>query len=310
MDFGAALIGLVISMFTKVIIMAWAFKMILKSYKSLHQSPTKRPWLLVPASLREQFRPLYWSLIFFFISELVCGIEVYIVMQTSELYRAFHAFSSAIGMGLFALGIYQLIDDRILQYGTNRCVINRVCQGCTVIKGKKCEFQASILIAATFLLLASIPPQFAETSWMQAEPQRWLLPFPTLNSWYDTVLVPWLMNNVPGYKPIGAAFFLPTSTQIIDMKILPAIAGVMALVGGIIYWKGSLKNGIKLIVLSTGPLAYSYYELILNRVTGDLFLGALGHEIGEFLFLVLIAEILTRFFPIEAPIEAMVSDKD
>jgi hypothetical protein len=54
-----------------------------------------------------------------------------------------------------------------------------------------------------------------------------------------------------------------------------------------------------LLAFSAGLLCYSYFELVLYRGTGDVFIGSLGHELGELWFVLITAEFLRRTFPPE-----------
>jgi len=299
MDLGAACLALLVSIGMKIPIMLIAGNLIYRMYRSSHNAPPTKLWLIIPKEHRKEFKWLYFSLIAFFISEFFCGIETWILMRSDASMRAIHAVSSCAGMGLFAVGTYLLFDKYIIFYGEKRCALNRICRGCTLLEGGTCKFSASVFLFATFILLAIFPPMFVSTDIITANPTKFILPFDSLNNWYEYTLLPIVKSMDPNYKPIGVAFFLPKSTQILENKILPALVGIIEVIGMCLYASKKISrklNGFNVILFGAGMLCYSYFEIILNRVLGDLFLGAIGHEIGEFAFLLLLSEFLTVTF--------------
>ncbi|MFC1705896.1 hypothetical protein ACFL59_03625 [Planctomycetota bacterium] len=300
MDLGAQIIAIVVSIGFKVPIMTFAAVLLLRMYRAAHPVPPKKLWLLVPEESRLQFRLLHWSLVAFFFSEIFCGIETWILLQSNPVQRALHGVSSALGMGLLGAGMCLLVDQKLIHYGKARCALNQICQGCTIRDGGNCKLSPAALLAATFLLFAAIPPLFASTEIMLADPTSFITPFDSLNHWYDETLIPLVMSLQPDYKPIGVAFYLPRSTQIIDYRIIPGVAAVVTCLGiALLYAQApdTKRRGLCTVAFAAGLLCYTYFELTLHRGTGDLFIGALGHEAGELFFLVLLAEILTRTFP-------------
>ncbi|HAZ13458.1 MAG: hypothetical protein A2X86_13090 [Bdellovibrionales bacterium GWA2_49_15] len=299
MDLGAVLLALTVSIGLKIPIMLITAALIYRMFRSTQTSPPKKLWAVIPKEHRQEFKWLYLSLICFFISETFCGVETWILMRSDATMRAIHALSSSTGMGLFAVGLYLLFNKKVIFYAEKKCVLNKMCKGCTLLAGETCKFNSTVLIFGTFIFLAIFPPFFVSTDLLTADPTKFILPFTGLNSWYDLTLVPYLKTLDPSYKTIGVAFFLPTSTQILENKILPGIVGVIVVTGMMLFSSKKLKlklMGLNTILFGAGMLCYTYFEIILNRLVGDLFLGAIGHEIGEFVFLFLLTEFLTVTF--------------
>ena len=303
MDLGAALLALVITMGLKLPVMIVTGWLMYKMYKATNQKSPKKLWILVPEEERAEYKILFYSLTFFALSEIFCGIETYILMQSHYLGRFLHSITSGVGMGLFAVGIYKLVDKKAFNFTGDRCFFKQgVCKGCPLTAGKSCRFTPTILYVATFILLAAIPPFFASTQKMVADPTKFILPFEILNNWYDNSLIPFIMKMDPNYKPIGVAFFLTKGPQVLDFKIIPGIVILLQLTGIALIQSGKIsriKQGMNSVLFGLGLLCYTYYEVILNRLTDDLFVGALGHEIGEFVFLILLSEFVSKMFPVK-----------
>ncbi len=299
MDLGAVILALIVSIGCKIPIMLITATLLYRMFRSTHSSPPKKLWVVIPPEHRQEFKWLFYSLIAFFVSETFCGVETWILMRSDASMRAIHAVASSTGMGLFAVGLYMLLDKKIIFYAEKRCALNKICKGCTLLEGKMCKFNSTVLIFGAFIFLATIPPMFVSTNLITADPSKFILPFPAINSWYELTLIPFLKSMDPNYKSIGVAFFLPKSTQILENKIIPMFVALVVAIGMAVFNSKKIDTklrGFYAILFGGGMLCYSYFEIILNRLVGDLFLGAIGHEIGEFVFLFLLAEFLTTTF--------------
>jgi hypothetical protein len=295
MDFGSALFALTAAFLVKGAVMVLGGWLLLRLYGAAWRRPPARAWLLLPAESLPEVRLLWWALALFAASELTCGVEIYVLFQSSAILSGAHAVTSAAGMALFALGLYLFADRRLLRFGGPPCLANRICRGCTIAQG--CRFRVVILLLATFLALAVAVPLFAPAERMNADTSRYVLPFPALNAWYDSSVVPWLEANVPGYRRSGVAYYLPRSVLFIEFRVLPALAlaGAVASVG--LALRRREAAALKVAAAAAGGLCYSYFELVIYRGTGDVLLGSLMHEVAEFWFLVFTAELLRRCFP-------------
>lgn len=299
MDLGAAILALVTGLIVKVAVMILGGWLLVKLYRASHGAHPKRMWLLLPKEDLPEVRLLYWSLVLFFVAEATCGIEVYVLFRSSPWFSGVHAMCSAVGMGLFSLGVFLYLDKKLFRYGQKACLANRICKGCTYEAEVGCKYRAVLMLTATFVALAGLAPLFVPTEQMNADPRKWVLPFESWNAWYDGVWVPWLQDMVPGYDPTSIAYYLPESMMVIEFRVQPMICVALALVAIFLARSGRERLGSKVLVFAMGVLAYPYFELVLYRVTGDVYIGSLGHEIVEFWFLVAMAEFLRRTFPPE-----------
>lgn len=296
MDLGAVIIALFVGLVVKVMVMVLGARIVLKLYQATYPNPPKKLWLLLPDEHLPEIRILWWSLVFFFVGEFTCGIEVYILLRSSAILAAIHSFVSSAGMGLFGLGMYLYLDKKMIRYGEPRCLANRMCLGCTFHEKEGCKFRVVALLVATFVAMVAVPPFFAPTERMAADTRKYILPFESLNNWYDQSVVPWLKAHVSSYQPTGEAYFLPASMFVIEFRVLPAIALAVSLVGIVLLRTRQELLGLRWVVFVVGMLCYTYLQIMLYPVMGDVLLGGLGHELVELWFLVISAEFLRRAF--------------
>lgn len=301
MDLGAICIGLLTALVVKLLVMYLGARLVLRLYRARKDSP-HRLWILLPKEDAPEIRVLYWSLFLFFVAEYTCGVELYILLESSAILGSIHGIISGLGTGLFALGMVLYLDHKFIRYGGRQCLVNRVCKGCTIEEPIGCKFRVLLLFAGTFVALAALPALLVDTAPLYADATKYILPFDSLNAWYDNQVVPWLQANVDNYKPSNVSFFIPRAVMILEFRILPIIAFVTAIVG-IGYLRGRHElRGLHIIAFSFGILCYVYLEVILLAATKDVFLGSLGHELVELWFLIATAEFLRRAYP-PAPVE-------
>lgn len=301
MDFGAALLALVTGVFIKIAVMAIGSVLLVKLYRASYGDAPKRLWLLLPKENLPEVRLVWWSLLCFFVAEWVCGIEVYILFRSNPWLSGIHAAASALGMGLFTLGVYLYLDKKLFRYGQKACLANRICRGCTIEEPVGCKYRATLMLTATFVGLAALPAFFVPTDPMHADPTRWVLPFASWNAFYDQTYVPWIRSLFPDYEPSSIAYTLTGSMMWIEFRLQPAIALVLAAVAVGLGRASRERTAAKVLVFAIGFLCYPYFEMVLYRVTGDVYIGSLGHELAEFWFLVALAEFLRRTFPPDVP---------
>jgi hypothetical protein len=279
--------------------MVFAGRLLVRLYGARHGQT--RLYALVTRDDAAPARVLWWALVLFSISELVCGVEVYILSRASPILSSIHGVSSAAGMGLFGVGLYDVLDRKMVRFGTRACVGNRICRGCAVVAGQRCRFAPALLAMATLVVLAAILPWFASTDPVGADARKLILPFPALNAWYDGHVVPWVARRLPWIDLTGESYVVPRSVFILEYRLLPAIAGAVAVAAIAVLRRGHERAGTRLLLLGTGALSYSYFELVLYQATGDGLLAGLGHEIGEFWFLVATGELLATLFRSAGP---------
>lgn len=304
MDFGAALIALSSAWVVKVAVMALSAWLLWKLRGATHPKTPKRLWLLLPRQDLPEVRMLWWALFLFFVSELTCGVEVYVLLRATPVLTTAHAATSAAGMALFAVGFYRFLDNRLFHFAAPRCLARRICLGCSVAQPEGCKFSTVLMLSSAFVALAALVPLFASTEPMVADPTRYVLPFPTINSWYDGTAVPWLAANIPGYQKDGAAYVIPRAMFVVELRVIPWAAFLFGAAGVWFALRRAVARAAHSVVLGVGVLAYVYFELVLYRGTGEALLGSLLHEVGELWFIVITAELLRRSFPATSEEEA------
>ncbi|MEE9466344.1 MAG: hypothetical protein V3W14_12325 [Candidatus Neomarinimicrobiota bacterium] len=304
MDLGAMIIALFTALVVKIVVMVLAFWLVLKVYQSNYPKTPRRLWLLVPREHLPQIKILWWSLVLFFFAEFTCGVEVYIITRSSALLAGIHSVVSGIGTALFALGIYLYLDQQLIRFGQPTCLANRICQGCTINETEGCKFRVIGILMATFVGLAAILPFFAPTEQMMADTRKFILPFDSINLWFDSVVEPWIKVHFPAYRRTGIAYHLPASMFIIEFRILPTIVLGLAVTGIRLLMRRKELLGFKITSFAFGMLCYIYLEIILYPATGEVLIGSLGHEVVELWFLLITAEFLRRSFSPDAQAQA------
>ncbi|MBF0361338.1 MAG: hypothetical protein HQK49_10015 [Oligoflexia bacterium] len=297
MDLGITLLGIFISYVIKIMVMTLSVIITYRTYKAVIG---RSDWIKIPEIDLHNFKFLFISIILFCMSELVCGIESYLLIKTNYIIGILHSIFSSFGQGFFLLGIYEIFNGRLILFAEKGCLINRFCKGCTLIESNRCKFSSITTIGAWAMLLATIPPLFASIDTIYADSSKYVLPFTSLNSWFDTSLVPMLKSYFPNYKPIGCSFFLDSKVQFYDSRVLPLMVMSLVLLAIFFIAKKEMKEkniGIQLLLFCSGTIGYSYYQIILNRNMGDLFLGALAHEVAELIFLIILFKLLPLLYP-------------
>lgn len=305
MDLGAAVLALIMAFVVKVPVMAVSGWLVWSVERGRRLKDKEKLWLLLPAEPLPELGALRAGLVLFALSELTCGIEVYVLARSSPWISGAHALLSAAGMAAFALGALRWADRKVLRWGAPGCLMNRaLCRGCTVREAQGCKLRALHCYVAVFVALAALLPLFAPTARMNAEPRRWALPFTGWNAWYDAAVVPWLARN--GYDTSGTAFHLPASMLTLEWRVLPLLA--LAIAGVAFHLARTRREGRAqpLLAVAAGLLAYSYLELLLFAATRDPIIGGLGHEVAELWFLLVTAELLRRAYPPAEPVVAPV----
>ena len=297
MDLGAILFALLIGVVVKGTVMVLGARLVLKLYRASSAHPPRRPWLLIPKAHLPEIRFLRWSLVLFLLGELTCGIQIYILHGSSYLLGCFHGIVSGLGMGFIALGVYLYLEKTLIRFGGARCLANRICRGCTIQAEQGCKMLLVMLLVATFVTMASLPPFWVSTDAMLADMHDYALPFDSVNIWFDNAVVPWLQSHVAAYDPSGQAYFISYEELVVEYRLLPAVALVIGIVSIVLIRTGREVAGMATMMFAAGMLAYVYLEIAIYGATGDAMLGSLGHEVAELWFLIITAEFLQRAFP-------------
>lgn len=299
MNLGAALLGLFIAFVLKIAVMVVGATLMLRLFRTSFAASPRRMWLLVPEADRPYLKPLTWGLVFFFASEITCGIEVYILSRSSAITSSLHSLTSATAMALTAIGVFRLFDRKLFHLvdTSSACVALKTCGTCSKRAHGRCTFRPAMTIAAMLLLVAPLPILFASTTRLYADPRPYALPLASWNRWYDGVVVPFLNAHFTNVSTDWSAFFLPKTMLVIEYRIFPLVAVAMTAVSIVLFLRDRENAAITMLLAASGVAAYSYFEAAIYAMTNDALFGSLAHEIGEFLFLLLAAETLVRMYP-------------
>jgi len=297
MELGATLMALLVFVVVKGTVIGFSVWFVWRLRGSLREPPPRRPWLLVSRQSLPDVRLLWWGLALFLVSELTCGVEIYVIMHSSRVLSAIHSVTSAAGMGVFALGLFRFLDQKSLHFGSSECALGRICHGCTVGRPAGCKLSRVLALAAAWVGLAALAPLVSPTAEMVAQPQDYELPLPALNHWYDATLTPWLVAHVPGYLPDHAPYVITSEMLVMELRIIPAVALAIGAVAVGYALRRSVVRAARLATFGAGVVIYSCFELVVYRGTGNTLVGSLGHELAELWFLLITAELLRRSFP-------------
>ena len=303
MELGAVLMGLLTVVVIKLAVLVIDVQLLMRINRARgdkNKSKISKKRIHIPQKHQPEMRIVWWSLMLFLISELTCGVEIFILVEPNPICGGLHAIFSAFGMALFSLGLYIFFNKKFVFYGRKRCIVNKICQGCTILDKQGCKFRSILKLIAVFLLFIAILPLFVSTDRLVADVTRYTLPFGSLNQWYDQVVVPYLIANMEGYDPDGTTYFMPQSVFFIEFHVIPWISLVPATIGTILLVTRKEILAAKFLVFAFGLLAYTYLELILYKATGDVILGSLGHEGVELWFLIAFAAFLGKTFAPES----------
>ena len=114
MDLGSALLALFTALIVKVAVFIMAGWLLVRVYRSSYGVQPHKLWLLLPDESRPEIRVLWWSLVLFGISELTCGVEIYVLFRSSPILTGLHSVTSGLGMALFGLGMYMHLNRQLI----------------------------------------------------------------------------------------------------------------------------------------------------------------------------------------------------
>jgi len=302
MELGATLTGLLIVVVVKVLVMVLTAVLVVRLLKVSH-GDTSRLWLLIPPEHRARFRVLTWGLIFFALSELACGVEIYVITRSNALLACLHSITSAAAMGLTAIGLAKLFDWRYFHVvdTASPCIAVKTCRECTKRQSGVCRFRALLSVAAVLLMLISVPVFFAPTEPMHADPAFYALPFESLNKKYDQLLAARQKANPSAKMPDVSEFHLPEEMLILEFRVLPVLGMLLAAVGIACLAGGKENLGITILLFAVGSQAYVFFEVLIYGLTRKPIFGFFLHESGELFFLVMLSLLLPRMFPQPEP---------
>lgn len=238
---------------------------------------------------------MFWGLLSFFVSEVTCGIEVYILLGPNPYFRLAHSFSSAVGAGLLIYGLFVMLDRRALHYFDEgrACFLIPICKDCPKRNGKDCKFHPAYFWGMCIMVLAGVPLLFIPVRELVADPAVTALPFDSLNNFFDEKIVPFMQRWLPHWRKETMYFVLPKELTLAEFRIVP-IASMLLGTGAVVlsFWKKYARISFLLACLSAGPLAYAYLEAVCYHIIPQVYLGSIAHEVAELLGLVLLRSVL------------------
>jgi hypothetical protein len=296
MDFGAASVALVTGLVVKLAVMAIAGWLVHRLSATATARPSRRLWMFLPKSDLAEVRLLFWALVLFAVSELTCGVEVYVLLRAHVATITVHAVSSVAAMSLFMLGLIRYTDRVLIRFGERGCLFNRLCDGCTIHQDAGCRLRPLLALGAAFLVLAGFAALLAPTASLAADTGRLVFPFPAAGAWLDSAVVPRLRAVSAASIRNGEAFRIPEWQFVLEYRLLAALGIACGATAVTAIARRREAFGIRAAAIASGVLGYVYFELVCYRVTGDALLGSLVHEVGELWFLVFTTELLVRAF--------------
>ena len=224
MDLGAALMGLLIVMVVKVAVMVLTAVLLVRLLK-VSRHDTEKLWLLIPKQHRPRLRTLTWGLVLFAVSELACGVEIYVITHSNAVLACLHSIASSLAMGLTAIGLFQLFDWKYFHFadGSAPCIALKTCRECTKRQSGVCQYRPLLSMIAALLMLMTWPVFFTSTERLHADPGRYVLPFESLNRWYDEMVAARREANPSGDPADMAAFYLPEEMLFLEFRVLPIL---------------------------------------------------------------------------------------
>ena len=291
MDLGAAMLALLNAFVLKLVVMGLLALALGRAYgltRAGSRLERTRP-LIEPRLLR-------WALIVLAGSELACGIEIYILHRSLLVLALAHSLASGLGMGMLAAGLYSGLDRAWLRFAQPGCSLHRLCGRCTVTLPTGCKLRRLVLLSTPLFGLLALPAFFAETTPFAADLHRYVLPFPTLNAWYDDTVIPFVHRLAPEYQTSGAGFWMRSWRLQLEFRIFPALALLLAAVGAGLIYRRLERAGLQVLTFAAGVLSYVWLELACYALSREALSGAILHESSELFFLLFLRELL-RLLP-------------
>ena len=288
MDLGAAILAMFNAFVLKLVVMGLLARSLGRAY-----GLTRIGARLERARPVIEPRLLRWALVVLAVSELACGIEIYILHRSLLVLALAHSLASGLGMGMLAAGLYSGLDRAWLRFAQPRCSLHRLCGGCTVNQPDGCKLRRLVLLSTPLIGLLALPAFFAETAPFAADLHRYVLPFPSLNLWYDDTVIPFVQRLAPEYQTSGAGFWMRSWRLQLEFRLFPALSLALVAVGAGLISRRLERPGIQVLAFAVGVLSYVWLELACYGLSREALSGAILHEASELFFLLLLWELLT-----------------
>jgi len=238
---------------------------------------------------------LWWGLLACVVSELSCGIEIYILFGPNATLKFVHSYSSAVGAALLLYGTLMALDCRVFHYfdESRACAFLGVCKSCPKREGRTCKFHATFFWVLCFLVAMAVPILCIPVQELVADPATIALPSESLNGFFDREVVPLLQRFIPHWRQGTLCFVVPKAMTLAEFRHIP-IASIVFGVAALVLSLGRRREKLSffLACLAVGPLMYAYMEAALFTFVPHVYFSALGHETLEILGLAALRSVL------------------
>lgn len=278
MNFGAALLGGFGIYVVKPLVLIFNFILILRFWR-----------LNVTGG-----RVILFGLISFFTAEVICAVESYIIFQISPSLDIMHSVFSATALSLITYGLFLFFDKYYLHYINNEkpCFFIRFCEECPRKSNKKCKFHRVVIWSVILLILMSTAPLFTEVKSVTVNLADYILPWASLNKFYDQQFYPFMEKYIGGYTQADLFICISYESRYVLDRIFPAIALISLLAGlFLLLLNKSDKWAVLFLSLGFGAIGFCYFELVLYKINPYIYVGSVGEEVVELASLFLLIEM-------------------
>ncbi|MCP4393891.1 MAG: hypothetical protein GY804_06440 [Alphaproteobacteria bacterium] len=310
MDLGAIIVGGIMMSFKGLGALVALAILLLVVLTSANVRYSRKPWMSVPADNVRELTIVAWSAVFFLISELFSLISMVLnVMYFEGLFFSFiSSLFSASSFALLFYVVFVIVDRVIGAYATKDCCAIPRCKAeCPVMEGEKCKLRVTLFIFALFVVFASFYPFLIPLESVPIDAAGKVLPFVSLNNWFDESVVPGLLKNIPTYVPGLVKYEIPLDLFLIEYKLIPGVAFLIALSSVPFIFSCSERFALKMLMLSLGLMIYPYLEIVFYSASRDILKASLAFEFVEFLTMVSLLFGLRCVYP---PVEVEFDDED
>lgn len=279
MNFGAALLGGFGIYVVKPLVLLFNFILIIRFWR-----------LKVVGG-----RLILLGLISFFVAEVICAVESYIILQISPSLDILHSVFSATALALITFGFFQFFDKYYLHYinGEKPCFFIRFCEECPRRANKKCKFHRVVAWSIILLILMSTAPLFTEVKAVTTNLADYQLPWESLNKFYDQQFYPFMEKYIGGYTQADLYICISYESRYVLDRIFPIIALINLLAGLILLLLNKSDKWVVLLFsIGFGAIGFCYFEIILYKVNPYVYWGSLGEEVVELASLFLLINML------------------
>jgi hypothetical protein len=297
MEAGGFLMGTLSIGVGKTAVMIYTGVLLLRVLSALRARASARwPGLGEPAE-RASAQLLLWGLLAFGLSELTCGVEIYLVKAPLAYLRVVHSAASAVGAGLLLYAVLRLIDRRVLHVldESGPCVAETHCKGCPRRSRGRCRFRPAIGWLLGFMAVMAVPLLFAPVAALTADPTAVPVPFEGLRTFFDESIVPAFQAMMPEWTPAELYFVIPEEMSFVEFRVLPLCGAALALTAlGLLLFTRADRLAFLLTCLAAGALGFAYLEAVVYLIIPWVYVGSLGHEVAELFGLVLLTASLDQ----------------